>query len=204
MRVLIVANTAMNGGAICVGAHDVDNGFRSLRLFPGNTTRFTRADALEIGKVYDVEYTARPGATAPHVEDVTVTHLGGIVDSIPDVAAFVAAQDTVWCDVDEIFDGTLSFTEKGGAYVESGGPLPARSTGYWRPHANLRGYDFDVGGFSYYVNDCEPLKRVKYVGIEAATQSIPAGSLVRLSLSHPITAGGATGCWMELSGWFPA
>jgi hypothetical protein len=202
MRVLIVANTVMGGGTICVGAHDLEHGFRSLRLFPSDTTRYIREDALEIGSVYDMEYLPRPGITAPHVEDVTVTRLGERLSSNSDVAALVAKHDVIWFDTNELFDGTLSFTPNGGGYVDSDDPIPTRSTGYWQPPVDLRGSTFP-DGTSYYMDDCDPLKRISYVGIEEPLRRIPAGSLVRLSLSHPKTAVGVTGLWLQVSGSFP-
>lgn len=76
MRVLIVAKTRMRGGHMCVGAHDLENAFRSLRLFPTDNTRYREDAPFEIGDVFDIEYRHRPGERHPHVEDVTVTRLG--------------------------------------------------------------------------------------------------------------------------------
>ena len=108
-----------------------------------------------------------------------------------------------WGDyIDEVFDGCLSFSDAGSAYVPEGGPLPTRSTGYWQPDHDLDLYEsFDKPRYRW-TGEGE-LNGVGYVGLSAPAQTIPAGSLVRLSLSHAFPPGGdPSGFWLQLSGWF--
>lgn len=199
--VLIVAKTRMKQGRICVGAHDLAD-FRSLRLFHHDGSRLSEDADLEIGEVWELEYVPRPNPVPPHLEDVLVKPDGYFVRSEPDPAELVMQRDIVWSGVDEVFDGCLSFSDAGSAYVPEGGPLPTRSTGYWQPDHDLDLYEsFDKPRYRW-TGEGE-LNGVGYVGLSAPAQTIPAGSLVRLSLSHAFPPGGdPSGFWLQLSGWF--
>jgi ATP-dependent DNA helicase RecQ len=186
-----------------VGAHDLDD-FRSLRLFRHDGSYLEDDANLEIGDVWELSYVERPGAVAPHLEDVLVLRSGARrIGREADLAALVAARDIIWHSVDELFEGHLNFTAPGSAYVPEAGPLPSRSTGYWQPADELT---------LYHVND-KPryrwtgggaLRSIRYVGLADPEPMIPAGSLVRLSLSHPFAPpDGPRGYWLQLSGWFP-
>jgi len=92
--------------------------------------------------------------------------------------------------------------DHGTAYVPEAGPLPTRSTGYWLPddHLDLY-YSFDKPRYRWRGEGA--LNGVRYVGVPEPTLTIPAGSLVRLSLSHPYAPPGLpSGFWLQLSGWF--
>jgi hypothetical protein len=199
---VIAAKTRMREGRICVGAHNLDD-FRSLRLFRHDGSYLDEGANLEVGDVWELNYVERPHAVAPHLEDVLVQSSGAQrVGREQDLAALVVERDVVWQSVDELFDGRLSFTAAGSAYVPEAGPLPSRSTGYWQAAAELT---------LYHVND-KPryrwtgggaLRSLRYVGLAEPEPTIPAGSLVRVSLSHPFAPpDGPRGYWVQLSGWF--
>jgi len=202
VRVVIAAKTRMREGRICVGAHTLDD-FRSLRLFRHDGSYLDEEANLEVGDVWELDYVERPGAVAPHLEDVLVQGGGARrVGRGEDLAALVMERDIVWQSVDELFEGCLNFTGAGSAYVPEAGPLPSRSTGYWQPANELT---------LYHVND-KPryrwtggaLRSIRYVGLAEPVLTIPARSLVRLSLSHPFAPpDGPRGYWLQLSGWFP-
>jgi hypothetical protein len=204
MRVLIVAKTRMRNGLICVGAHDLDNSFRSLRLFPTDNTRYADDAPFAIGDVFDLDYREQPGGRHPHVEDVTVTRIGERLARGKNIPRLVYANDTVWESIDDLFEGKLEFTASGTAYIPVGGDLPSRSTGYWSPGTTLRRMRFD--STVRYVLDGDPnLKQIRYLGLEGAAERIPAGALVRLSLSgnwQPPNL--PDGYWLQLSGWYEA
>ena len=83
------------------------------------------------------------------------------------------------------------------------GQLPTRSTGYWRPDRDLELRD-SFGKPRYRWSGGGQLRSIGYVGIAGAAAGIPAGSLVRLSLSRPYAPPDQPGgFWLQLSGWFP-
>jgi hypothetical protein len=199
--VLIVAKTRMQQGRICVGAHDLDD-FRSLRLFHQDGSRLSEDADLDVGEVWELEYMPRANPVAPHLEDVLVQPDGEFIRTEANLAALVIQRDVVWRTVEELFDGCLNFTGSGTAYVPEEGPLPTRSTGYWQPDDDLTlYYSFDKPRYRW--TGGGELNGIRYVGVAAPAQTISAGSLVRLSLSHPYAPPGSpSGFWLQLSGWY--
>jgi hypothetical protein len=193
----------MREGRICVGAHNLDD-FRSLRLFRHDGSYIDEEANLDVGDVWELDYVERPGAVAPHLEDVLV-QTGGArrVARAQDLVALVRERDIVWRSVDELFDGCLNFTAAGSAYVPEAGPLPGRSTGYWQPVEELTLYHVN-GKPRYRWTRGGAFTNIRYVGVAEPDPAIAAGSLVRLSLSHPFAPpDGPRGYWLQLSGWFP-
>ncbi len=202
MRVVIAAKTRMREGRMCVGAHNVDD-FRSLRLFRHDGSYLDEEADLNVGDVWELDYVERPGAVAPHLEDVLVQRGGARrVGREEDLAALVRDRDVVWRSVEELFEGRLHFTAGGSAYVPEAGPLPGRSTGYWKPSNELTLYHVNNKP-RYRWTGRGDLGNIRYVGVADPEETIPAGSLVRLSLSHPFAPPeGPRGYWLQLSGWF--
>jgi hypothetical protein len=193
----------MREGRICVGAHNLDD-FRSLRLFRHDGSYLDEAANLDVGDVWELDYVERPGAVAPHLEDVLVqSHGARRVGREDDLAALVRDRDIVWHSFDELFEGRLSFTAGGSAYVPEAGPLPGRSTGYWQPAEELTLYRVNEKP-RYRWTGGGALRSIRYVGLAEPELTIPAGSIVRLSLSHPFAPpDGPQGYWLQLSGWLP-
>jgi hypothetical protein len=201
VRIVIVAKTKMREERICVGAHDLDS-FRSLRLFRHDNTYLQESARLDIGDIFEVEYRDRPGATPPHVEDVIVAEGGRRRGRQTGLGRLIAEHELVWTSVDELFDGCLAFTESGTAYVPVGARLPLRSTGYWRIDSAMT-YYVSYGRPRYRWSGEGPLQSVAYVGVADPADLIPAGALVRLSLSHARQPPNQpNGYWLQLSGWF--
>jgi hypothetical protein len=201
VRIVIVGKTRMRGGRVCVGAHDLDS-FRSLRLSRHDGTYVEEDAALEIGDIWEVDYRDRPGTTPPHVEDVIVAEGGTRRGRQADLGRLIAQRDVVWTSVDELFDGGLAFTAAGTAYIPVDGRLPARSTGYWRIDSELTHYT-SYGRPRYRWGGDGPLRSAAYVGVADPADRIPAGTLVRLSLSHAQQPPNQpNGYWLQLSGWF--
>jgi hypothetical protein len=199
---VIVAKTRMREGRICVGAHDLDD-FRSLRLFRHDGSYLNEDANLDVGDVWELEYVERPGAVAPHLEDVLVQRGGARRMGREEyLAALVVARDVVWDSIDELFEGRLNFTAAGSAYVPEARPLPSRSTGYWRPAAELTLYHVSEKP-RYRWTGGGALRNIRYVGAAEPDTEIPAGSLVRLSLSQLFAPpDGPRGYWLQLSGSF--
>lgn len=72
-RVLVVARTRMNQGRVCVGGHDLDQDFRSLRLLTKAGMNIKEEVGIDIGDILDLDYQDHPEPDPPHVEDVLVS-----------------------------------------------------------------------------------------------------------------------------------
>jgi len=200
-EVLVVAKTRMQQGRVCVGAHDLAD-FRSLRLFRYDGSRLKAEAGIDVGDVWEMHYVPRPHPTPPHTEDVLVREDARRVRREPNPVALILRRETIWRAPPELFDGRLTFSSGGSAYVPEGGPLPTRSTGYWQPDHDLTLYhSFDKPRYRW--TGGGDLVGIGYVGVADPVPVIPAGSLVRLSLSHPFPPeGDQRGFWLQVSGWF--
>jgi hypothetical protein len=201
VRVVIVSKTRL-GQSACVGAHDLDD-FRSLRLFRHDETYLPQDAPIEIGDILELGYRDRPTVQPPHVEDVLVDQGSARrVARQAHLARLIRERDTVWRSAPELFDGRLQFTPAGSAYVPTAGPFPTRSTGYWLIDGPLVRFTFGEK-VKYRWEGEGQLRRMPYVGLAESTESVPAGKLVRLSLSRPnAPPGQPSGCWLQLSGWY--
>jgi hypothetical protein len=72
-RVLVVSRTRMNQGRVCVGGHDLDDDFRSLRLLNKSGMNIKEEVGIDIGDLLELDYEDHPEPDPPHVEDVLVT-----------------------------------------------------------------------------------------------------------------------------------
>jgi hypothetical protein len=185
------------------GLHLCAEQIAAERVLAGVHLASLRCRSLEIGEIWDLEYADRPGATAPHLEDVIVQARSGRRRGRQEnLASLVLERDEVWTDPAELFDGRLMFTAGGSAYVPVAGPLPTRSTGYWRPAHDLT-RDTVNDKPRYRWTGSGDLRSIRYVGVADPDPVIPAGSVVRLSLPHPFTPpDGPGGYWLQLSGWY--
>jgi hypothetical protein len=202
MRIVVVSKTRMRDDRICVGAHDLRD-FRSLRLYRHDGTYLTQADNIEIGQVWEVQYRPKPGAGAPHVEDVIVAGEGAhLVGQEPNLAALIERRDVVWQTPEDLFDRRLQTTDAGSAYVPADGVLPSRSTGYWRLDSDLELRQTEHG-IRYRRSGAGALRSVRYVGLADTMPVIPEGTLARVSLSRRFApAETVSGYWLQLSGWY--
>jgi hypothetical protein len=201
VNVLVVAKTRMTQNRMCLGAHDLET-FRSLRLFRHDGSYLERDAPIEIGDVLDLQYEPRSNLHPPHVEDVLVAQgPARRVGRREEIATLVLERDVVWRSVAELFDGLLCFTASGSAYIPVDGPQPGRSTGYWLPDRELhrRTYNHRIR----YGYGAAGLNSMPYVGVDEGPETIPARSLLRLSLSRPNQPPNQpNACWLQLSGWF--
>lgn len=195
MNVLIVAKTHAYGG-FCVGG--LANNGQSLRLMskaggfqPANTP-------LQVGQVWDLNYHPAPATTPPHVENVWVQSGTLLPGGYTTLAAHLQQHVLVWAGgPPSLFGGTLVRIASGSAYVPRTN-IPGQSTGYWQADQDLR---FD--GTKYYWYAGPPAVKMAYKGVPPAPAVLPAGTLLRVSLSTWFQPPGLPdGCWLQLSGWY--
>lgn len=192
----------MREGRICVGAHDLED-FRSLRLYKHDGTYLHEEDNIKVGQIWELHYDPKLNLEPPHLEDVIVAREGvALIGREADLAGVVQQRDTIWSSVDELFEGRLRLTEAGSAYVPADGHLPTRSTGYWLLDSPLERRQSE-NGTRYLTTSEGGLLGVRYVGVAEPRATIPAGAIVRVSLSRRFApTDNHSGYWLQLSGWY--
>jgi len=175
----------MNQGRVCVGGHDLDDGFRSVRLLTKGGMNLKEEDAIAPSQVWEVEYQPHSEPDPPHVEDVLVS-TGRLLEQLPigETVRLILAHETPWSGgPEEVFDGTVEGTPSGRVYVPGEGPLPTRSTGYWLPDDFLTRYmSFDKPKYHYQGESA--LNEFTWAGMTDAPDEIESGTLVRVSLAR--------------------
>jgi hypothetical protein len=201
-RVLIVSRTRMNKGRVCVGGHDLDQDFRSIRLLTPSGMNMPEDKPLAVGAIWDLDYADLEDPDPPHVEDVNVSG-GKRVDSVPrdQLADYLVEHIEPWRgSPEEIFDGTVAATPSGRVYVPEDGPLPTQSTGYWIPDAEvLKRISFDKVRYLY--TGTSTTDEFTWAGTEDPPEQIAAGTLVRVSLARWFNPSSApAGYYAQISG----
>jgi len=190
----------MRNDRVCVGGHDLDAGFQSVRLLRADGTNMLEKDPLQIGDVWEIDYRPRPGVQRPHVEDVLV--ISGKRDRrIANVERYLRQRVTPRLGTpQELFDGTVTGTPSGTAYVPDQPPLPTRSTGYWIPDSDLYRRSFENKTRFIYAAP-SLANRLSWVGMEDPPETLAAGNLVRVSLARLWSPPSApSGYYVQISG----
>lgn len=200
-QVLVVSRTRMNQGRVCVGAHDLSEDFKSLRLLTNSGMNLQEQDDIAPGEVWELEYSAHPDPDPPHVEDVLVSGGKKVAQlSADELRERILAHETPWRGgPEELFDRTVDGTPNGRLYVPGDGPLPSRSTGYWIPDAELvRRISFNKSKFLYLGES--PMDEFVWVGMSEAPVRIEPSTLVRVSLARWFSPGSApAGYYVQIS-----
>jgi hypothetical protein len=207
MEVLIVAKTHMSTMA-CVGALVLENN-RFIRLLnPGNYNQPGDTD-LKVADVYKIECVNRAHIIPPHVEDVIVMSRE-FVRRIDSISTILTERNIInWTGhIDELFGGNLKWTGSGTGYIPESGPLPIQSVGFWRTPVNLIRVEFNNGAkVRYRFPNGSNYRNISYVGYQETLPTIPAGTIIRVSLSRLFPREGANidsprGFYLQMSGWY--
>ncbi len=208
MRVLIVAKTRMGGGA-CIGA--ITETGESVRLIPFNADPHDGANQeYNVGDIWEITGTPETSLIPPHNENFVV-HKKHRLHTTKDPKDLVSAIELLMPpkigDPLKLYEGLLKTTENGSLYVPAGDDVPPYSTTFWRPDQPL-------------IRDTEG-KRIRYryptenagctltfAGFEEPVETIPAGTLLRVSLAHRWRPENDPSIeerhYAQLSGWFLA
>lgn len=194
----------MSGGFFCVGAISVD-GKESYRLLQADGHNQPPDTPFDAGELWDVEGRRRQGCIPPHVEDFLVTkrHLVG---REPHLGTFLSDRVRPWRGGPEaLFDGAIRFTGSRSGYISRQNPLPGCSTGFWLPDRPLSLVQAGDKAYYHYERGCLIL-RVSYVGTIPVIDTIPIGTLVRVSLARWWRPEDAPEmeerCYLQLSCWY--
>lgn len=203
MRVLIVAKTRMGSGA-CIGG--ITQNGESIRLISADMDAHDGAGLeYEIGDVWEIETTSAPYITPPHVEDIIVHRKRRLPSFRNPIAIIERFMPPVVGSPVVLFEGLTQSTAKGSLYVAESGGIPPYSTTFWRADQPLV-LDTTSKRIRYRYSTEDGGRTLTYVGFQEPIQTIPAGSLLRVSLAHRWRPddGSVTEhrCYVQLSGWF--
>ena len=204
MKVLILSKTHI-GNSACIGGIMIDT-FQYVRLMAGTKPRLYQPSntSFNVGNIWDIEFDESPDIP-PHIEDVIVREKK-YVSSI-DVRQFVVEHNkkgniTIWKGKpNTLFDGCLEFLDNNIAYIGTTN-ISNHSIGFWilNKELGLSTTNY-LGKIKYrYLNDEVDMS---YVGFEDPIETIPTGTLLRVSLAKWFTPTNRPhGCYLQLSGWY--
>lgn len=205
MEVLIVSKTHMST-MVCVGGLLLHNNRYVRLLNPGNYNQ--PADTkFEVGDVWDLNFTDRPTLLPPHIEDVIITNKT-FVCRIEDISAFLKQRNIIdWNGhIDHLYGGLLHWTGSGTGYIARDMQIPTQSVGFWIADHDLVRVIFDTKVKYRYPNG-GTYRSVTYVGCQETIATIPAGTILRVSLSRLFPPENSEitvphGYYLQLSGWY--
>ena len=200
MNVLIVGKTKMAGSSRCI-VGILEDGTSVRMIKPDGqwdaTTKF------EIGEVWDIEFTHLPGLIPPHTEDILVTKYEYVRNQAGLSAHIISRIPPCQGGIGQVFNGTLNFTDKNNGFISARGEVPDYSMCFWIPNKDLT---LRPDGNHYDYSQSFSPKGMGYGGEQVAIQTIPAGTLVRLSLARWWKPEDVEDleerCYLQLSGWF--
>ncbi|MFO7630921.1 MAG: DNA helicase RecQ [Caldilinea sp.] len=206
MKVLIVAKTRMGGGA-CVGGIALDDG-RSVRLIDAHVEAHQGGGMhYAVGEVWEIDASPAAQAELPHSED-TIVQSSRRIGRMSNPAAFVEQHmPPAVGGVEALFEGRLRRTTGGALFVAASSGLPGFSTCFWRPDRPLRRVETGYRIRYVYPSDSGEATLV-FVGFQDPPAEIPAGTMVRISLTRPWRPPERPDeeprCYAQLSGWLDA
>lgn len=201
MTCYIVAKTRVRN-YYCIGA--LTETGKNIRLCENDNFRFMPEDnPYEVGEIWSLKFRPRRNRERPHLEDTVVlwqNHMG----HTPNIALIIQNLSSI-CEggFDCLYGGSLlGPVRSGNMYLEDNRPIPSMSVEFWRPDRNMT-FEItqEVGGKlrrAYRIGNYS----IPYVGVAEPVDVIPAGVLVRTSLtrwlpreddSHPQR------CWLQVS-----
>lgn len=215
-EVVIVAKTKMSRWS-CVGGLLVNGRFvRLLNEFGYNQDEEC---SFEPGEIYEIEFEDKTDCRAPHVEDIYVSESKFRETFTPEEFVF-ALKDMgrahFWEGSTELlFDGAIKWTHAGSGYINDEN-IPLSSTGFWIPDKPLKRSDYNghvrysyppirtsMGGII--ISAAPGWRSLPYVGFNDPVDTIPAGTLCRVSLARwwkPKDEDVEERCHLQLSGWY--
>jgi ATP-dependent DNA helicase RecQ len=205
MKVLIVAKTRQGSGA-CVGGITFEG--QSVRLIAANAAAQERSGMeYAVGEVWEVDAMPAESVVAPHVENVVVRskrRLAPMTNPIPFIEKHMPPVDG---GPALLYDGLAQAAESGALYITGRAGVPPYSTMFWRPDQPLQRVE-DGKRIRYRYPTDDGGRTLVFVGFQEPPETIPAGTLLRVSLAHwwrpDEDEDGEHRCYAQLSGWFLA
>jgi hypothetical protein len=202
--VLILSKTNMNNGQVCVGGITLQG--RYVRLLDLNGSNQPGDTDLAPKQAWEIEYEERTNNTPPHVEDILIQSRkpkGKLKNNIT-IKDFIEKRNiSIWKgSPDVLFDDLIQWTPNGSGYIDKNGGVPRHSVGFWISDRDLKRKEFK--GIRYQYLSSIGWRSIKFKGFEDTVDTIPAGTLLRVSLARWITFNveEEPKCWLQLSGWY--
>lgn len=199
-KVLIVSRTRLRNG-VCVGGIDLENK-SFVRLHNAHGGNLTIDAPYQIGDLWimSLENPWNP-RERPHIEDKQV--ISSTLDSqiqANELSAYIQSLGMPIANgsLSTVFEGKLQYTAAGKAYINDSN-IPSNSVAFW-----IADSDINYKVYSNKTVFCYRDKRIPFVGFQDL-QTIPKGSLIRLSLAHwwqPDDEIIERRCYLQLSGWY--
>ncbi len=206
MRVLIVAKTRMGSGA-CIGA--ITEKGESVRLTPLNADPHDGANReYEVGDIWKITGEPETSLIPPHNENFVV-HSKDRLYRTEDTRELISAIELLMPpktgDPRELYEGLLQTTESGSLYLPPGSDVPSYSTMFWRTDQTLT-LERELRKLRYRYPTENGGCTLTFVGFQKILETIPAGTLLRVSLAHwwrpQNTPHVELRCYVQISGWF--
>ena len=203
MQVLIVAKTHMKNAA-CVGGFEISSK-RDVRLLTANGENQSSNTDLEVGQIWNIEYSDRSQLIPPHFEDVQIIkrEFVKIQNSVGD---FLKSNATIWRgDPRILFEGKVHFGRGQSGYITNEGGIPSQSVGFWLADKDLELTILDDQKHYYYFGEGGEIFAFPYVGYSGIVGTIKIGTLIRVSLARwwkPNERVEEKRCYCQLSGWY--
>lgn len=185
---------------VCVGGTVLANN-RMVRLLSSTGSAQPTNTPFEIGQIWEITFANRTIITPPHIEDVVI-QTANPIGNIENINQYIIDNGLVnWTgNIENVFDGLLSWTGAGSGFIPVGGQYPNKTTGFWVPDIDLSRIQFDDN--IKYRYKSEIIRQAKFVGHQESVNILPAGTIVRVSLSRRYNSYGNDGFWLQLSGWY--
>ena len=206
MRVLIVAKTRMGKGA-CIGA--ITEKGESVRLVPFNADPHDGANReYEIGDIWEITGELETSLIPPHNENFVV-HKKSRLHTTENTKDLVSAIELLMLPKTGhprvLYEGLLKTTGSGSLYVPAGDDVPPYSTTFWRTDQPLT-RDTEAKRIRYHYPTENGGCTLTFVGFQEPLATIPAGTLLRVSLAHRWRPKDQPNVeerhYAQISGWF--
>ena len=206
MRVLIVAKTRMGKGA-CIGA--ITEKGESVRLVPFNADPHDGANReYEVGDIWEITGEPETSLIPPHNENFVV-HKKSRIRTTKDMKDLVSAIELLMPPKTGhprvLYEGLLKTTGSGSLYVPAGDDVPPYSTTFWQTDQPLT-RDTAAKRIRYHYPTENGGCTLTFVGFQEPLATIPAGTLLRVSLAHRWRPKDQPNVeerhYAQISGWF--
>ena len=206
MRVLIVAKTRMGKGA-CIGA--ITEKGESVRLAPFNADPHDGANReYEVGDIWEITGELETSLIPPHNENFVV-HKKSRLHTTENTKDLVSAIELLMPPKTGhprvLYEGLLKTTGSGSLYVPAGDDVPPYSTTFWRTDQPLT-RDTEAKRIRYHYPTENGGCTLTFVGFQEPLATIPAGTLLRVSLAHQWRPKDQPNVeerhYAQISGWF--
>jgi hypothetical protein len=205
MEVLILSKSYLGGNNVFVGGMVLESK-QNIRLLNSDGWHPYLDTEYRIGQVWDIDFQKVENLRDPHSEDVIVKSQF-YLRSIDNLSKFIQQPGMrIWRgSIDHLFDSRLLWAEAGAGYItELQRNIPTSSEGFW---INDRQINYEKDGHYLYLPGTRygTNRKMKYRGVAAPLPSIPANTLLRVSLARWWKPEGSVDekrCYLLLSGWY--